>query len=294
MFEHRTLPDDVAAVRDAHAPDALVLSAEQDFETVPPAVAEQLGLVVDSLTPRSYPREWLPADAPDVLERYAGGTFTVGAPGDGGVTWTRQTMPETVIVKPRTNESPDDFVDFLIAEALVQVGLEYHANDGDGTAEPVPEHFLGFFGEGYPQLADVVPLDGTSTYQLAAALYEGWLGTHTRSVFANWAGEHPRLYGAWRDAGERLQPRLDGLTRAVARGDTSFSTAAELACAAIKHTRVNGKAEADAGSEASARSEAGADLALPSPFDALATDVYRTNGAPFAIKWAEKTFAALE
>ena len=275
MFERRTLPDDLAAVRERHAPDALVVTAGQDFETVPPAVAEQLGLVVDSLEPTSYPSEWLPADAPDVLRRYASDEFTVGAPGDGGVTWTRQTTPPTVIVKPRTNESPDDFVDFLVAEALVEVGLDAGAA-GDTPGEGVPEHFIGFFRERYRDLDAVVPLDGTSTYQLAAALYAGWLGTRTRLVFADWEDTYPRLYDAWRDAGERLQPRLGSLTRAVARGETSFSTAAELACAAVKHTGPD------------------SDVTLPSPFDALATDAYRTNGAQFAVKWAEKVFAALE
>lgn len=36
------------------------------------------------------------------------------------------------------------------------------------------------------------------------------------------------------------------------------------------------------------------DLELPTPFDALDTAAYREHGPTFAVRWAEKTFAALE
>ena len=68
MFTERELSAELAAVRDEQAPDALVLDCARDFETVPPAQAEDLALVADRLTPRSYPTEWLPADAPEILQ----------------------------------------------------------------------------------------------------------------------------------------------------------------------------------------------------------------------------------
>ncbi|MFB6154855.1 MAG: hypothetical protein ABEJ22_03100 [Haloferacaceae archaeon] len=258
MFTRRTLPDDLEAVRAAHAPDALVLDTERDFETLPPAVAEDLGLLVDSLDPAAYPGEWLPDDAPDVLRRYAGSDFTVGMPGDGTVTWTRQTVPPTVLVKARAEGTPEDFLDFLVAEAFVQVGLD------------VPEHFLPFFGERYRLLDDAIPLGPGDVYQIATALYEGWLGLQTRAVFADWESDLPRLHAAWVDAGERLTDRLDDLPGAVARGETDFADATEFACAAIKH-----------------------DLELPAPFAALETKAYREYGAEYAVRWAEKTFERL-
>lgn len=256
MFTERSLPDAVEQVRAVHAPDAIVLDVERDFETLPPASAEQLGLVADALEPASYPRSWLPADAPDLLAEYASDTFTVGAPGDGGVAWTRQTDPPVVLVKPRLSGSPDSFVQFLLAEALVQIGLG------------VPEQFLGFFEGRYREFAGVVSdrLDPADTYQLAAALYEGYLGLHTRPVFADWADDRPQLHDAWVDAGQRLQPRLSSLASDIARGQTAFGDGAELACSAIKH-----------------------DLELPTPFGALNTDAYREHGPDYALTWAEKT-----
>jgi hypothetical protein len=261
MFTDRELTAEVAAVRDAHAPDALVLDCARDFETLPPAQAEELGLVTESLEPASYPAEWLPDDAPDLLRQYASDEFTVGAPGDGGVAWTHQTTPPVVLVKPRLAGSPDAFVDFLLAEALVEVGLE------------LPEHFLGFFGERYRDLAVAAEgrLDPTGTYQLAAALYDAYLGLHTREAFADWTDGHPDLFDAWVDAGERLEPRLADLSTELARGETGFGDAAELACAAIKHGQ-----------------------APPTPFGALATDAYREYGADYAVRWAEKTFDRLD
>lgn len=259
MFETRSLPADLAAVRDEHAPDCLVLDAEGDFETLPPAVAEDLGLVVESLDPSVYPTDWLPDDAPRQLRRYASSDFTIGMPGDGTVVWTRQTVPPTVVCKARAEGTPAEFLDFLVAEALVQVGTN------------VPEHCLPFFGERYRDLAAVGDLGPSETYQLAVALYEAWVGLQTREVFRDWAGEQERLHAAWEDAGSRLTDRLSDLAGAVARGEMTFVAATEFACSAVKH-----------------------DLDLPAPFSALDTQAYRDHGPDYAVRWAEKTFEKLE
>ncbi|MFP8957704.1 hypothetical protein ACLI4Y_13335 [Natrialbaceae archaeon A-CW3] len=261
MFEERSLSPTVDAVRAEHAPETLVFDVERDFETVPPAQAESLGLFVESLEPATYPDAWLPEDAPQLLARYAGSDFTIGMPGDGSIVWTRQTTPPVVLVKARVQGAPESFIDFLLAEALVEIGLE------------IPEHFLGFFEESYRDLDAAVPLDPNATYQIAAALYDGWVGLQTREVFADWDDDQPELAAAWHDAGSRLEGRLSGLPGAVARGETDFADATELACAAIKHGR---------------------DLELPAPFAALETDAYREHGPAYAIRWAEKTFRALE
>jgi hypothetical protein len=258
MFERRSLPENLDAIRGRHAPDAFVLDADSDFETLPPAVAEELGLLVDALDPATFPDAWVPADAPTTLRQYAGSDFTVGLPGDGTVMWTRQTVPPTVVVKARGEGTPDDFLDFLIAEALVQVALD------------VPESFLPFFGPAYADLDAAVPLAPASVFQIAAALYEAWLGLQTRPTFADWEDEFPRLSDAWVDAGDRLRDRVAGLPGAVARGDTDFGDATELACAAIKHG-----------------------LDLPAPFAALDTTAYVEYGADYGVRWAEKTFEEL-
>jgi len=257
MFTDRSLSPAVAAVRDRHAPDALVLDCASDFETLPPTQAEELSLLTDRLDPASYPDAWLPEDVPDQLVTYAGGSFTIGMPGDGSVVWTRQTTPPVVLCKSRLSGSPESFASFLAAEALVEVGLD------------VPEQFLPFFGEQYPAFAAATGgnLDPAGTYQLAAACYDAFVGLHTRDVFAGWDGP---LFDAWLDAGERLEPRLEGLSGAVARGETTFPEAAELACSAVKH-----------GGE------------LPAPFDALDTAAYRDHGAPYAVEWAERVLAEL-
>lgn len=257
MFTDRSLSPAVAAVREAHAPEALVLDCDRDFETLDPAVAEELGLFVEALDPVTYPSSWLPADAPDLLAEYAGGEFTVGAPGDGGVAWTRQTDPPVVFVKPRLEGSPESFVEFLVAEALVEVGLG------------LPEHFLAFFEESYRDLAAATEgrLDPVGTYQVAAALTTAYAGLHTREVFEEWAETHPDLHAAYVDAGERLEPRLSELSESVASGRTDFGDAAELACSAIKHG-----------------------VEVPAPFTALDTAAYRDHGAEFALKWAERVF----
>ncbi|MFC6874064.1 DUF7089 family protein [Halobellus marinus] len=259
MFDRRELSEDVAAVRAEHAPDSIVLDTAADFETIPPAAAEDLGLLVDTLDPATYPSEWLPPDAPSPLVAYAGADFTVGMPGDGTVVWTRQTTPPTVLVKKRAEGTPDPFLEFLLAEAFVQVGTD------------APEHFLPFFGEGYRELDDAVPLGPADVYQIAAALYDAWLGLQTRETFAAWEGDHPGLYDAWVDAGERLEGRLSTLPRAVAREQTSFPEATEYACSAIKHG-----------------------LDLPTPFAALDTQAFVEYGAEYGIRWAEKTFEKLE
>lgn len=261
MFSERPLDGDVATVRDRHVPDAVVLDTERDFETLDPAVAEDLLLLTDAVDPLSYPAEWVPADAPEQLHRFASSDFTVGMPGDGGVAWTRQTDPPVVLVKPRLEGSPGEFVDFLLAEALVQVDLG------------LPEHFLGFFEERYVDLADAVDgrLDPAGTYQLAAALFDAYVGLHSREIFADWAGDLDGLHAAWVDAGQRLEPRLSGLSQEVAMGETDFAAAAELACSAIKH-----------------------EVEPPTPFAALDTSAYREYGAEYAVTWAEKTVQSLE
>ncbi|MFC7135779.1 DUF7089 family protein [Halobaculum litoreum] len=173
-FERRDLRADVAAVREAYAPDSVVLDAAADFETVPPEAAEELGLLVDRLDPAAYPTEWLPEDAPAQLRRYAGSDFTIGMPGDGTVVWTRQTVPPTVLVKQRAEGTPEDFLGFLLAEAFVEVWLD------------VPEHFLPFFGEAYRDLDAATPLGPNETYQLAAALFDAWVGLEAREEFRAW------------------------------------------------------------------------------------------------------------
>jgi hypothetical protein len=259
MFEQRPLSGELGELQDEHAPETLVLDVERDFETLPSAVAESLLAVADAVDPTDYDESWVPDDAPESLHRLADKEFTVGAPGDGGVAWTRQTDPPIVFVKPRLGGSPAGFVDFLVAEALVEVGLGG------------PEHFLGFFAEEYRSVADATSLGSADTYQLAAALFAAYTSRSTRPVFAGWTDTVPELHAEWVDAGERLEPRLGDLSRDVALGRTAFPDAAELACSAIKH-----------------------DVEVPTPFDALDTAAYDQYGAPFAVQWAEKTFDALD
>ena len=284
MFSPRSLDDDLDAVREDRAPGSPVLDVDADFETVPPAAAEDLGLFVDGLSPASFPTAWLPDQAPETLRRYAGPTFTVGLPGDGTVVRTTQTDPQAVLVKKRAEGTPDDFLAFLIAERLVQIGVSPPAGSlPDGTsADRLPESFLPFFGERYRDLDAAIrrpdPDTGASTtghgpndvFQVAAALYDAWVGLHTRDAFASWEGRRPRLFDAWVDAGDRLEGRLGGLVGEVARGETDFASATEYACSAVRHG-----------------------LNLPAPFAALDTAAYRDRGAPYAVKWAEKTFESM-
>lgn len=259
MFDRRDLDDDVAAVRDEHAPDTVVLDVAADFETIPPAAAEDLGLFVDGLTPTAHPAAWLPDDAPSALVAYAGSDFTVGMPGDGTVVWTRQTTPPAVLVKKRAEGTPEEFLRFLLAESFVQLGTD------------APEHFLPFFGDAYPDLDAAIPLGPSEVYQIAAALYDAWLGLQTRDTFRAWEASHPQLFDAWADAGSRLTGRLSTLPQAVARGGTSFPEAAEYACSAVKHG-----------------------LDLPTPFAALDTEAFVEYGPEYGVQWAEKTFEKLD
>jgi len=260
MFTERSLDGELAAVRDRYAPDARVLNCATDFETLDPAVAEELLLVTDSVDPLVRESAWIPDNAPDQLREFVGSDLAIGLPGDGGVAWTTQTEPACVFVKPRLETSPDSFVDFLVAEALVQTSLG------------APEQFLDFFGERYADLAAVADerLGPSGTYQLAVALYEAYLGLQTREEFAGWADDYPDLHAAWVDAGERLEPRLSDLSGEVARGQTGFAAAAELACSAVKH-----------------------DVEVPTPFAALDTAAYLDHGADYAVQWAETTFEKL-
>ncbi|OTF06381.1 hypothetical protein EXE41_16060 [Halorubrum sp. SD690R] len=283
MFSPRALDDDIEAVRDQYAPGSPVLDVESDFETLPPAAAEDLGLFVDALDPASYPAEWLPEAVPDLLGKHAGPAFTVGLPGDGTVVRTAQTDPPAVLVKRRAEGTPEDFLAFLVAERLVQIDCDPApgaVSGGDSTG--LPETFLPFFGERYRDLDAAIrrpdPETGASTtgfgpadvFQVANALFDAWVGLHTRDTLASWESEHPRLYDAWVDAGKRLSGRLGELSGEVARGDTEFPSATEYACSAVKH-----------------------DLDLPAPYAALDTTAYRDRGAAYAVAWTEKTFAAL-
>ena len=284
MFSTRPLTDDLDAVREAHAPGSPVLDVDADFETLPPAAAEDLGLFVDGLSPASFPVEWLPDEVPDLLRTYAGQTFTVGLPGDGTVARTTQTDPQSVLVKHRAEGTPGDFLAFLIADRLVRIGVEPTPGSlpDDTPSSRLPESFLPFFGERYPDLDAAIrrpdPDTGASTtgmgpsdvFQIAAALFDAWVGLYTRDTFASWDGTHPRLFDAWLDAGNRLEGRLDELAGEVARGETEFAGATEYACSAVRHG-----------------------LDLPAPFAALDTAAYRDRGAPYAVTWAEKTVASM-
>jgi len=260
MFTERSLSPLLSTVRAEYAPSATVLDVGTDFETLPPAVAEDLGLLADRIDPASYPAEWLPDTSPALLQQYAGSEFTIGMPGDGTVVWTRQTEPPTVLLKQRAEGTPDPFLQFLVAEAFVKLDCG------------VPEHFLPFFGGEYRDLDAAVALAGNDVYQIAAALFDGWVGLQTREVFTSWADdpEFEPLYEAWVDAGQRLEGRLGDLSRAVAHDEMTFAEATEYACSAIKH-----------------------DLDIPTPFGALDTAAYREHGADYAVEWAEKTFAEL-
>ncbi|WP_123622218.1 hypothetical protein [Halorubrum sp. CSM-61] len=284
MFSTRPLDDDLDALREAHAPGSPVLDVDADFETLPPAAAEDLGLFVDGLSPASFPVEWLPDEAPDLLRKYAVPTFTVGLPGDGTVVRTTQTDPQTVLVKHRAEGTPDDFLAFLIADRLVQIGVEPAPGSLPEavTSTRLPESFLPLFGERYRDLDAAIrrpdPETGASTtglgpsdvFQIAAALFDAWVGLYTRDAFASWEGTHPRLFEAWVDAGDSLEGRLGDLAGEVARGETDFASATEYACSAVRHG-----------------------LDLPAPFAALDTAAYRDRGAPYAVTWAEKTVASM-
>lgn len=255
MFSERDLSGELAAVRNEYAPGALVLDCDRDFQTLPPEHRDDLALLTDAITPREYSTDWLPEDAPQMLYGVASADFVVGSPGDGAVAWTTQTDPPVVFVKARTEGTPESFAEFLVAEALVAAGLG------------LPEQFLGFFAAEYRAFDEAVDAVPASVYQLAAACCEAYRGLHTSEEFETWDSDYPGLYDAWVDAGDRLTGRLDGLSGEVARGETAFSDAAELACSAVKH-----------------------DVDVPAPFGALDTIAYRRHGADYAVTWAEKVF----
>lgn len=253
MFAERTTDGELGSIRDEYAPGVLVFDCERDFETLAPRHLDDLVLRVESVDPMSYPHEWLPGEeGTPLLDRITDSDVVIGLPEHGSVTWTRQTRPFTVLVKPRVRGSPPAFVEFLIAEAFVELDTD------------LPEHFLGFFEERYRDFA-TLRLDPGDAYQLAAALYDAYIGLHTRETFAAWATSYPDLHAAWEDAGERLEPRLSDLIGAVGRGDTDFTDAAEFACSAVKHG-----------------------LDLPPPFAALDTRAYREYGPDYAIRWAQR------
>jgi len=291
MFSSRTLDADLEAVRDAHAPGSPVIDVSTDFRTLPPEAAEDLGLFVDGLSPASFPVEWLPENTPELLRTYAGPAFTIGLPGDGTVLRTTQTDPHSILVKHRAEGTPDDFLAFLIADRLVQIGIDpapgslpvnSQSRSDDLSASHLPESFLPFFGERYRDLDTAIrrpdPKTGDSTtghgpddvFQVATALFDAWVGLYTRDVFASWDETYPRLFDAWTDAGNRLDGRLDDLIGEVVRGQTNFASATEYACSAVRHG-----------------------LDLPAPFAALDTAAYRDRGAPYAVRWAEKTFDSM-
>lgn len=292
MFSPRSLAEDLTEIRAEHAPDSVVLDVESDFETLPPAAAEDLGFFVDELSPASYPDAWLPGETPKLLRRYAGPTFTIGLPGDGTVVRTTQTRPEAILVKRRAEGTPEGFLAFLIADRLVRAGTSPASGALGSDRVPdrgVPETFLPFFGELYVELDEAIRrphdqlddasdgsrgsptgFDSTDVFQIAYALFEGWVGLHTREVFSSWEETHPRLYDAWVDAGERLEGRLQELPSEIARGRTDFASATEYACSAVRHG-----------------------LDLPAPFAALDTAAYRERGAPYAVAWAEKTVSSM-
>ena len=255
MFSERELAGELAAVRDAYAPGAVVLDCERDFETLSPEHREDLLLLVEELTPHEYEDAWVPENSPELLRQLTTTEFVVGMPGDGAVAWTTQTDPPLVFVKARIEGTPEDFADFLVAEALVEAGLG------------LPERFLGFFEAEYPAFAAAVDGGPTTAYQVAAACATAFRGLHTREEFETWDIDYPRLYDGWVDAGERIQPRLDDLAGELAHGETSFADAAELACSAVKH-----------------------ESEVPAPFAALDSPAFRRHGAEYAVTWAEKVF----
>lgn len=251
MFEERALPAHIDELRSTYAANTQVFDCATEFETLDARGRDELAIRVDSVDPLSYPRNWIPEDAPSILTQLAESGLVIGFPEHGSVTWTRQTVPPTVLVRPRSHGSPGEFVDFLVAEAFVEIGAGH------------PEHFLGFFEDRYGDIAAF----GTpsESYQIAAALFDAYIGLHTREIYVDWVDRYPQVHQVWEETGERLAPRLDDLVAAVNRGETTVTDATEYACSAVKHN-----------------------LALPPPFDALDSVAYREYGADFAVKWVER------
>lgn len=252
MFTERALTDELAALREEIAAASLVLDCEREFETMPEDWVYELALLTEDLHPLAHPDAWIPADAPLAARRTTGSDPAIGMPDDGSVAWTRQTTPRLVFVKPRAGALPAEFRDFLIGEALVEL------------AEGMPETPVCFFRERYTDLQGRVE-SPTLSFRLASALRTGWIGLHTREIFAAWEGTYPALHAGWRDAGNRLADRVEALPRLLAADEITFPDAVELACSAIKH-----------------------DLAVPAPFAALDVAPFREDGAAYGLRWVEE------
>ena len=257
MFATRDLSPPVAAWQTEVLPDARVVDCGREFDVLPADLTYELALFTDAVTPVTYPDTWIPGDAPSHLQRYTGSNPVVGRPGQGSVTWTRQYDPPVVIVKPRGRDLPESFLAFVLAEALLVCSLG------------LPEHPLGFFEGNYQELQDIVG-EPAPTARLAGALFDAWIGLHTRPRYRGWANDHPELLAAWEEAGRLLDDRIANLQDRRTSGSIDFLEATDIACSAIKH---------------------GHDL--PSPYQALAVDRYRTEGAPYALRWVERTINAV-
>lgn len=253
MFDALSLTEELATLRDDVAPAVRVVETEQEFETMPTEWLFELALITDDLHPLAHPDTWVPAEALPAARRTTERDPTIGMPDDGSVSWTRQTDPSMVFVKPRASGLPETFRDLLIGEALIEVSGDY------------PETPVCFFQDAYRSVQEAVG-SPTVAFQLAAALRTGWIGRETRDVFQGWESSYPALYDGWVDAGERLEGRVNELSALMAADELSIADATELACNAIKH-----------------------DIPLPAPFAAIDVDAYTEQGAPFARRWIEET-----
>lgn len=255
MFSEYELGDDLRDLSESHGCDVRVVTAERDFEILPEEGLYEIALITEEISPTPASADWLSAESPSALTRLTKNDIAVGLPGDGGVTWTAQTTPALIIVKPRLTGAPSDFIDFLVAEAILQLARGH------------PEHLLAFFGDNYRSLERAVNDDTDLAYRLAVSLFMGWQGLDTRPTFQTWENEYPRLGEAWSSAGDHLEDRVNALPALMADGSLGFGAATELACSALKH-----------------------DLSLPAPFRALDVTAFRDHGARFAVTWAERTY----
>ena len=258
MFSEYALGEDLIELCENTDCDTLVVESQRDFEALPEDALFEVALLTEDISPTPCPESWLSEDSPQTLSRLTKNDLAIGLPGDGSVTWTAQTTPPLIIIKPRIAGAPTDFKDFLIAEAILQLSRDH------------PEHLLSFFREDYRSLEGAVNGDSDLSYRLAIALYRGWQGLDTRASFQTWEEKYPRLGAAWSSAGGHLEGRVSELPTLLADGTMGFGAATELACSALKH-----------------------DISLPAPFRALDVESFRDHGARFAIKWAERTYAQL-
>ena len=259
MFTEADLPEELSDLRSSIAPDTLVVTCRREFESLPEDGLYELAMITDRIESHDYDPAWVPDSAPDVVQRVLDGDPTIGLPGDGGLTWTKQTDPPIVLLKPRLDGIPTDFHTYLIAEALLDIALDH------------PEHPLGFFRDQYSALQAATDDDSGLTYRLAGALCEAWCGLGRRERIAEWEDTWPTIYAAWVDAGEQLTERVNELPDLLRNGSMGFAGATELACSGIKH-----------------------DLALPKPFDALDVAAYREHGPAFAVRWTERTVSQIQ